>query len=522
MKSAYLVTALGLLALAGCGGGSDGPNAAEDQPPTAMTSPDAIVGVLLTDAPSDDVEQVIATFNRIELVGPDRTVTVFEGAETVDLLKLPDAFELFTISAVPAGTYDLVRIEITEVTIVTKDESANLVETPATLPAPIIDVMLAPPVTVAEGAVLFLETDFDVDKALERMSEEGGDLILEPVIFVEIDDEAPRARITRIHGEVSAVTDTGFQICDTQLVSSTDTKRRSLAACADVAVDDLTAYFGSEGLPILRTDIETGDPLTVVGHIDTRIDGIPSIPHGHLPPPGECRLWHLDRSTGDQPPPEQCENFEDIEIPENAVVLNDQGLPAHDIFGIDALALESGELETFRQFRGKATTSVVEDQFNFLVDGEQGIATDMPVLTRLFPETRIFSTDGTEQDPGVVQPELKATVDGVLALSDVDPDEIRAAFILVKLDDDTEMRLSGTVLTIDSDIALTIATDTGDRCVDADGADVLLVSHIDGRLVSEKIDLGTLVADQAVDVFGFEGGDGCFEAETILADGGGG
>jgi len=54
--------------------------------------------------------------------------------------------------------------------------------------------------------------------------------------------------------------------------ASTDTKRHSLTACADTAVDDLTTYFDSEGMPILRTDIETGDPLTVIGHIDTRSD----------------------------------------------------------------------------------------------------------------------------------------------------------------------------------------------------------------------------------------------------------
>lgn len=486
-----------------------------------MTSPDAVLGVVLTDAPSDDVEKLIATISRVELVGATETLTVFEGSETVDLLELPDAYELFTVSQVTAGTYDLVRIEIMEVTIVTEDGAGNLVETPATLPSSIVDVMLVPPVTIGEGAVLFLEIDFDVDKALERMFEQGGDLILEPVIFVEIDDESPRAKFTRIHGAVSAITDAGFQICDTQLVSSTETKRRSLAACADVLVDDVTTYFGEEGIPIDRMDIVVEDPVTVVGYLDRRIDGIPAIPHGHLPPPGECRLWYLDRSTGNQPPPEKCENFEGMDIADNAVLLNDQGLPVRDIFGIDALVLEEGSLDTYRQYRGKATTTVANAQLDFLVDGNQGVVSDVPILTRLFPDTRIFSTDGTERDSTVIQPELKATVDGVLALSNMEPDEIRAAFILVELDDDTEVRLSGTVLTVNSDTALTVATDMGDRCVDADGADVFLVSLIEGHQVSEKIELRELAPDQAADVFGFEGIDGCFDAETILADGGG-
>lgn len=31
-----------------------------------------------------------------------------------------------------------------------------------------------------------------------------------------------------------------------------------------------------------------------------------SIPRGHLPPPGLCRLWYPDRPPGHQPPPDSC------------------------------------------------------------------------------------------------------------------------------------------------------------------------------------------------------------------------
>ena len=34
------------------------------------------------------------------------------------------------------------------------------------------------------------------------------------------------------------------------------------------------------------------------------------IPNGHMPPPGECRVWYPDRPAGRQPPPTDCWNAE--------------------------------------------------------------------------------------------------------------------------------------------------------------------------------------------------------------------
>lgn len=34
------------------------------------------------------------------------------------------------------------------------------------------------------------------------------------------------------------------------------------------------------------------------------------VPRGHLPPPGECRLWYPDRPPGQQPPPSDCDELQ--------------------------------------------------------------------------------------------------------------------------------------------------------------------------------------------------------------------
>src|SRR5918999_368234 len=36
------------------------------------------------------------------------------------------------------------------------------------------------------------------------------------------------------------------------------------------------------------------------------------IPEGHLPPPGECRVWYPGRPAGQQPPPGDCAEAEEV------------------------------------------------------------------------------------------------------------------------------------------------------------------------------------------------------------------
>ncbi|MCX4187431.1 hypothetical protein [Methylophaga sp. OBS4] len=45
-----------------------------------------------------------------------------------------------------------------------------------------------------------------------------------------------------------------------------------------------------------------------------------SIPEGHRPPPGECRIWYPDRPAGQQPPPGDCHQLRH-HVPPDAVLI---------------------------------------------------------------------------------------------------------------------------------------------------------------------------------------------------------
>jgi len=48
------------------------------------------------------------------------------------------------------------------------------------------------------------------------------------------------------------------------------------------------------------------------------------IPPGHLPPPGQCRIWHPGQPPGKQPPPGQCKSLKG-KVPRGAWLLRTPG-----------------------------------------------------------------------------------------------------------------------------------------------------------------------------------------------------
>ena len=58
-------------------------------------------------------------------------------------------------------------------------------------------------------------------------------------------------------------------------------------------------------------------PVTVVVGEGVAPPTAYSVPPGHLPPPGSCRVWYPDRPPGQQPPPGPCHVY----VPHGAILL---------------------------------------------------------------------------------------------------------------------------------------------------------------------------------------------------------
>ena len=78
-----------------------------------------------------------------------------------------------------------------------------------------------------------------------------------------------------------------------------------LAACALALSGCSTRSIGGIPIPgdrggvILDEDRRDGD------YERARHPG--EVPPGHYPPPGECRIWYVNRPPGQQPPPARCD-----------------------------------------------------------------------------------------------------------------------------------------------------------------------------------------------------------------------
>jgi hypothetical protein len=496
-----LITLLALsLGLAACGGGSGGSSDPVAQNP-ATPAQTATVTVLLTDAPSPDWDRAIATITSIELLGDSATQTIFSGNAVVDLLSLPDFYDVFAIADdVQPGTYSKIRLRVDSLELVELDDSGAVVQSVMAqlVGGGKIDLNPQGSFFVGGGDTLFVEIDFDMNKAFKTTETGNGKHIVRPVIMVRILREEPAGRLTRLRGFVNAIdTDSGrFLLCQSELVAAMHDDDEGEhdddhdQGCIPVTTDALTGLFGTDGLPIDFGALRLNDEVTAIGR--------------------------LRRDEDDDDDDDFFDDDDSTETMSSSQFRDEHEY--HDDLLLEAVTVEVGA--DFRRVAGIAENAIESDSFDLALEPGQNLGTEQSVLaTQLFEKTRIFGKEGTELDRSAIAADVGVLADGVLVSAEGEPDRLRAALLIVDLGlSDAEIALSGEIVSVDFDAgSFQLMVGETERCVDARTADIFLVSNSDGFLIVRG-DLGDLEAMQRADVFGMtENEAGCLVATHVLA-----
>lgn len=492
MRASLATISLLALALSACGGGgSAGVQGDAGMGPAASH---ATVSVLITDAPATGWNQAIATVTSVELIGGSARVTLFSGSQTPDLLQLRDFSELFAVSdQVPAGDYSKIRLQLADLVLNRLDDEGNVIDSQAAqlVGNGKIDLNPRGPFTLRGGDVVFVELDFDMDKALKLTTTGNGKIILRPVVFVNIRTAQLDGRLTRIHGEITDIgaVDGALRLCQSRFASSgaaaqplhagqdvDDDHDPAGTRCVTVRSDAATGIFDADGLPQDFTGLAVGGEVTVVGRLRP-LDPRPT-PH------------HDDDDFG------------------------------HDHrLALDAVVIEEGPLGTYRRIAGVANSGVDSSRmFGLDVAAGQGFGTETMLPVQLFNSSRIFNREGHELQPSDIRPGITVLADGVLQIGS--SDLLRSPLVMLDAGPAPgAAQIEGPVVDIHIvGHSLRVNDGSADRCVDAAQAAIFVEMPTGDGFSFSRVGLGGLVPGQQVSVFGVEQVGGCLAADTIIAE----
>lgn len=437
------------------------------------------VALLLTDAPSDIFEEINITVIKAELLSDSGTVTIFEGERTFNLLDLTDA-RIFAIrEGVTAGTYNKIRLTLTEIELVDYDDQADpanyLTYYPKLPGNGKLDLNPRGSFDVVAGSTLTIQIDMDANKSIHIVKNGHKDEYqFRPVVFITIVTDAFTERYVKLHGDIEAInsTDQSFKLCNTNIPVQMGEGLidDSNHGCVRVETGDNTSIFDSNGKPAVFANLLEYEEATVFG-----------------------RLQHDD---------------DDVSV-DAADIDDDREL---DDLVLKAALIELGPESAFQKLNGTATSVVdIDDQFTMDVDPGQGLSTPLNLKVQIQDGTILINLQGEPVASTDIDIGKLVNARGVL---DFNNGTLYASLIIV--DTDSSTQLTGTVgANPDSVCGFTIVTAGGDRSVTTDiNTKAFLV--VGGT--SSPISVSDLISGQPADVYGnANSGTGCFDAHTIIA-----
>ena len=245
-----------IFALTACGGGADTEPTDTVQPTTGT------VGLLFTDAPTDEFEAILLDVTEAILIGgDDKQEILFQGIEPIDLLNLTNFNEPIVFGEVPVGTYKKLRLKIGNLELVPKDGSDSIF--PALPANGKIDLLQSAGFNVLPGRTMLIEIDMDANKSI-KITGAGNSrkYNFRPIVKVNILDGGLPHKLARLEGSVSEISTSSagtFVLCDID----------SPEHCVNVATNGETGIFDDEGLATGFDTLVVGDMAVVIGSYET-------------------------------------------------------------------------------------------------------------------------------------------------------------------------------------------------------------------------------------------------------------
>lgn len=438
------------------------------------------VALLVTDAPSDIFEEINITVIKAELLSENGHVTVFEGERTFNLLELTDA-RIFAIrEGVAAGSYNKIRLTLTDIELVdymgTDDPADDAIYHPRLPGNGKLDLNPRSSFDVVAGGTLTIQIDMDANKSIHIVKKGNKDEYqFRPVVFIDIITDSFTERYVKLHGDIEAIntTDQSFKLCNTNIPVQIGEGLidEGNHGCVRVEASDNTSIFDSNGKPAVFADLLEYEEATVFG-----------------------RLQHDD------------DNDDSVEA---ADIDDDREL---DDLVLKAALIELGPVTAFQKLNGTATSAVDSSNlFTMDVAPGQGFITPLSLNVQIQDDTILIDRNGNPVTSAAIYTDKLLSVRGAL---DVDNKTMFATLIMV--DTDSSTKLTGTVgANPDSVCGFTIVTAAGDRSVKTDSSTKAFLV-VGGN--SSPIEVSDLSAGQSADAYGnANSSTGCFDAHTIIA-----
>jgi hypothetical protein len=452
---------------AACGGGGGSAPVANQPAPTVSTG---TVGILLTDAPVDELSAINMDVTEAILIGDSGQQTVFSGNLSINLLDLANFEQPIAFGEVEAGSFSKIRLRIENLELVDKNTGES---TFPSLPANgKIDLLDQGGFAVFPGRTLLVEIDIDANKSIHIVGTGNGRYRFRPVVKVNFMDGGLPAKLVRLEGIVAEILDVAgrFVLCHADNMDS----------CVIVNVVEGAGVFGADGQPIGIDTLMVDDPVSALG----------SFPH-------------------------ENDDDGDSDIGTDADGDSDSNGDRVDVdVELDAIVVEIGG--NAQRIKG-VVLSEPDDDRKF----ELGVGEDKTMTVQLQDGTKIFGPDGALDDTALLV-DTVILVEGVVETSD-NPDVndlIWAALVFVDPAEDEESMSGEIAPDPDPDTrSFVLITDGGDLCVDVlEDATITLVSQSGDGTESKEGTFADLAAGQSVEVFGHSGVGGCFQAKEVVVD----